>query len=132
MKGKFAVTQRSLSHARHPALAAQEEAGYRVIFPTPGRQPTSDEIKAFLSGCAGSLAGLEPISGEILVLCPELRVTNRKGAGVDNIDLQAAHSLGIAVGKACGANARSVAERTHREVYSPGVRHPVIILEVSR
>jgi D-3-phosphoglycerate dehydrogenase len=110
MKGKIAVTPRSLSRAGHPALAALEEAGFQVLFPTPGRQPTTDEIKAFLPGCIGYLAGVEPISGETLALCPELRVISRNGAGVDNIDLQAAQALDIAVERASGANARGVAE----------------------
>lgn len=110
MKGKIAITPRSLSRAGHPALAALEEAGYQVIFPTPGRQPTVDEIKAFLPGCVGLLAGVEPITGEILALCPELRVISRNGAGVDNIDLKSAQALGIAVERAGGANARGVAE----------------------
>lgn len=30
------------------------------------------------------------------------------------------------------ANARGVTELTHREVYPPGVRYPIKILEVSR
>jgi D-3-phosphoglycerate dehydrogenase len=109
-KGLIAVTPRSLSRAGHPALAALEQAGYQVIFPTPGRQPTVDEIKAFLPACVGYLAGVEPITAEILARCPQLRVISRNGVGVDNIDLQAARALGIAVERASGANARGVAE----------------------
>lgn len=110
MKGKIAVTPRSLSRQGHPALAALTGAGYEVIFPTPGQQPTVDDLRQFLPGCVGYLAGVEPISGEVLAACPQLKVISRNGVGVDNVDLAAAQRLGIAVEKAAGANARGVAE----------------------
>jgi D-3-phosphoglycerate dehydrogenase len=110
MKGKIAVTPRSLSRSGHPALAGLRAAGYEVIFPTPGRQPTLDELRQFLPGCTGYLAGVEPIPADVLALCPELRVISRNGVGVDNIDLAAAHAQGITITKAVGANARGVAE----------------------
>ena len=110
MKGKIAVTPRSLSRQGHPALAALTGAGYEVIFPTPGRQPAVDDLRQFLPGCVGYLAGVEPIPGEVLAACPQLKVISRNGVGVDNVDLAAAQRLSIAVEKAAGANARGVAE----------------------
>jgi D-3-phosphoglycerate dehydrogenase len=110
MKSKIAVTPRSLSRDGHPALEALVQAGYEVVFPTPGRQPTVEELRTFLPSCVGYLAGVEPIPAEVLRACPDLKVISRNGVGVDNIDLQAARSLGIAVEKAAGANARGVAE----------------------
>jgi D-3-phosphoglycerate dehydrogenase len=110
MKGKVAVTPRSLSRTGHPALQALAEAGYEVIFPTPGKQPTVDELRQFLPGCVGYLAGVEPIPGEVLALCPNLKVISRNGVGVDNVDLAAAQRLGMVVAKAAGANSRGVAE----------------------
>lgn len=109
-KGKIAVTPRSLSRHGHPALADLTEAGYEVIYPTPGRQPTSDDLRAFLPACVGYLAGVEPIPGDVLALCPNLKVISRNGVGVDNVDLAAAQRLGIVVEKAAGANSRGVAE----------------------
>lgn len=110
MKGKIAVTPRSLSRSGHPALQALADAGYEVIFPTPGKQPTPDELRAFLPSCVGYLAGVEPIPADVLAVCPHLKVISRNGVGVDNVDLAAAAALGIAVEKAAGANARGVAE----------------------
>ncbi|MFN8499130.1 MAG: phosphoglycerate dehydrogenase [Anaerolineae bacterium] len=112
MKGKIAVTPRSLSREGHPALGVLETAGYQVIFPTPGRQPTTDDLREFLPGCVGYLAGVEPVPSEVLSLCHDLKVISRNGVGVDNIDLDAARSLGIAIERAAGANARGVAELT--------------------
>lgn len=110
MTGKIAVTPRSLSRTGHPALRALTDAGYEVIFPTPGRQPTLDELRGFLPGCVGYLAGVEAIPADVLALCPGLKVISRNGVGVDTIDLAAAQAMGIAVEKALGANSRGVAE----------------------
>jgi D-3-phosphoglycerate dehydrogenase len=122
MKGKIAVTPRSLSRSGHPALHALTEAGYEVIFPTPGKQPTVDELRAFLPECIGYLAGVEPIPADVLALCPALKVISRNGVGVDNIDLAAAQAMGIAVEKAIGANSRGVAELAISLMFA-GLRH---------
>ena len=110
MKGKIAVTPRSLSIKEQPAFDDLRNAGYEVIFPTPGRQPTLQELREFLPSCDGYLAGVEPVPGEILRQCPKLKVISRNGVGVDNIDLAAAEELGIAVEKTGAANSRGVAE----------------------
>lgn len=112
MKGKIAITPRSLSRGGHPALQPLVEAGYELIFPAPGAQPTVAELKASLPACVGYLAGVEPIPAEVLVECPRLKVISRNGTGIDNIDLVAAQARGIAVERAAGANARGVAELT--------------------
>ncbi len=95
---------------RTPGVAGVDPAGYEVIFPTPGRQPTRDELAAFLPDCVGYLAGVEPIPAAVLARCHNLKVISRNGVGVDNVDLVAAEAMGIAVEKAAGANARGVAE----------------------
>lgn len=110
MKGKIAVTPRSLSRGGHPALALLEQAGYELVFPAPGQQPSLEQLNQVLPDCVGYLAGVEPIPAQVLKRCPHLKVISRNGVGVDNIDLAAAQALGIAVEKAVGANARGVAE----------------------
>jgi D-3-phosphoglycerate dehydrogenase len=53
------------------------------------------------------------VSREVLAAAaPRLRVVGRAGAGVDNIDLQAARELGVIVVNAPGASAAAVAELT--------------------
>jgi D-3-phosphoglycerate dehydrogenase / 2-oxoglutarate reductase len=107
---RIAVTPRSLSQDGHPALAALEAAGYDVLFPAPGRPPTREEQLAFLPSCVGYLAGVEPITREVLAAAPDLKVISRNGVGVDAIDLAAAAEQGVAVETAAGANAQGVAE----------------------
>jgi D-3-phosphoglycerate dehydrogenase / 2-oxoglutarate reductase len=110
MLTRIAVTPRSLSAAGHPALQALADAGYEVIFPAPGRQPTLEDQERFLPECVGYLAGVEPVSGDLLRRCPGLRVISRNGTGTDAIDTATAAELGIAVERTAGANAQGVAE----------------------
>jgi D-3-phosphoglycerate dehydrogenase len=110
MKGRIAVTPRSMSEAGHPSLARLSESGYEIVFPSPGRQPGEAELLEHLPGCVGYLAGVEPVSRRVLEASPTLRVISRNGVGVDNVDLEAAAAFGIAVELAAGANARGVAE----------------------
>ena len=110
MSARILITPRSLTREVHPALRRLQDAGYELVFCSPGKQPDESELRQLLPGCIGYLAGVEPVSAVVLEAAPGLRVISRNGVGVDNIDLAAAKKLGIAVCKAVGANARGVAE----------------------
>ncbi len=107
---KILVTPRSVTKGGHRSLEVLRDAGFEIILCTPGKQPSVDELRALLPGCVGYLAGVEPITAEVLDVAKDLRVISRNGVGVDNIDLEAARIRGIAVLRADGANARGVAE----------------------
>lgn len=108
--GRVAVTPRSLSANGHPALDRLAQHGMDVVFPAPGRMPSAERLREVLPLCDAYLAGVEPISGDLLRECPRLKVIARNGVGVDNIDVVAAAELGIRVTPALGANSQSVAE----------------------
>jgi len=110
--GKVLVTPRSITRDGHPALAAIEAAGHEIVFTTPGCFPSEEELLEKLPGCCAYLAGVEPITAQVLEAAPDLKVISRNGTGVDSIDLAAAERLGIKVCRAAGANARGVAELT--------------------
>jgi D-3-phosphoglycerate dehydrogenase / 2-oxoglutarate reductase len=112
IRPRIAVTPRSISLHGHAALDALTAAGFELVFPAPGRQPTINELVSTLPGCVGYLAGVEPVPGDVLRMCAGLKAIARNGIGVDNIDLHAASVMGVAVGAAPGANARGVAELT--------------------
>ncbi len=116
------VTPRSLSLGDHPALAPLRQAGFALVFPAPGAQPTPAQLARALPSSVGYLAGVEPIPAAVLACCTHLKVISRNGAGVDNIDLAAAARLGIAVETTPGANARGVAELTVALMLA-GARH---------
>lgn len=56
------------------------------------------------------IAGAEPITRQVLSASPNLKVVQKHGVGVDNIDLDAATDLGIAVANAPGTNTEAVAD----------------------
>ncbi len=109
---KVLVTPRSLTLSGHPSFRLFEKEGYEVIFSTPGKQPSEEELLNILPGCIGYLAGVEKISRKVLENSKELKVISRNGSGVDNIDLETAERLNISICKTEGANAKGVAELT--------------------
>jgi phosphoglycerate dehydrogenase-like enzyme len=115
---RILVTPRSVSSDGHPALQRLTDAGFEVVFPTRGKQPTREELLALLPGCVGYLAGVETVDAGILAAAPELRVISRNGVGVNNVDLAAAAARGIAVCKTPGANSRGVAELTLAHLFA--------------
>lgn len=121
---KVIVTPRSLSAGGHPLLDRIRGAGYEIVFPSPGAQPTGDQLAACIGDAVGYLAGVEKIDGALLEHAGRLKVISRNGTGVDNIDLAKASALGIAVMRAEGANARGVAELAFGHILSAARRIP--------
>lgn len=109
---RILVTPRSLTgdDGTGPPIERLRAAGFEVRLGPAGRHPTEEELLELLPGCAGYLAGTEPITRRVLDRADGLRVISRNGTGVDQIDLAAARARGIAVERAAGANARAVAE----------------------
>ncbi|MGC4891230.1 NAD(P)-dependent oxidoreductase [Micromonospora sp. DT227] len=104
------VTPRSMSVPDAPAVRRLRAAGYTVVTPAPGRQPTTGELTAAVPGVVGWIAGVEPIGADVLAHADALRAISRNGAGSDAIDTAAAEAAGIRVLTARGANAQGVAE----------------------
>ncbi len=115
---KILVTPRSVTKNGHRSLDALKDAGYEVVFSTPGCFPTEEELLELLPGCVGYLAGVEEVSAKVLDSAPDLKVISRNGTGTDGIDLAAAQRNGIQVCRAQGANARGVAELTFAHILS--------------
>lgn len=109
-RGNVLVTPRSLSKEGHLALHKLEEAGFTVLKPWPGKQPTEEQLLEVLPHCVGFIAGVEPISRKVLEAATGLKIISRNGVGIDNIDLETAKRLAIAVEGTPGANSQGVAE----------------------
>lgn len=61
---------------------------------------------------AALIAGAEPIPREVLIASPMLKLVQKHGVGVDNIDVEAATAAGIVVTNAPGTNTEAVADLT--------------------
>ena len=107
---RILVTPRSVTSEGHPALERLARAGFEIVMPPAGKMPAASDLKQLLPGCVGWLAGVEPITDDVLSAASDLRVISRNGTGVDAIDLESARRRGIEIRRADGANARGVAE----------------------
>jgi len=58
------------------------------------------------------LVRITEVTRRLLAGCPNLKLVSKHGVGVDNIDMDAAKELGVAVTIAPGANSTSVAEHS--------------------
>lgn len=109
---RILITPRSLTSAPPPELEPLRQAGFDLVFSTPGRTPDEAELLHLLPDCVGWLAGVEPVSPSVITSARRLRVISRNGSGVDNLPLEECARRGIIVARAQGSNSVGVAELT--------------------
>ncbi|MFO7997097.1 MAG: phosphoglycerate dehydrogenase [Dehalococcoidia bacterium] len=90
------------------------KAGCRATTNPYGRKLTEDELLGLLSEVepVGLIAGVEPITARVLQQAKGLKAISRCGAGLENVDLDAAGRLGITVTNTPDAPTQAVAELT--------------------
>lgn len=110
MSEKILVTPRSLSSGIHPGLMPLVESGFELVFAAPGATPSEADLLAAIPGCVGWLAGVEPVSADVIAAADRLRVISRNGTGVDNLPVDLIAARQIKLCRAEGTNARGVAE----------------------
>jgi D-3-phosphoglycerate dehydrogenase len=95
----------------HPEAVALL-AGYRLAY--TGAKFTHDELVALCEReqPVAILARYGQIDRRVLSASSRLKVVGRHGVGMDAIDQQAAHELGVAAVAAVGSNSQAVAEHT--------------------
>lgn len=106
------ISTSSFGSADRTALDVLERAGLTVRQNPHGRKLKTDESIALLENVAGLIAGTETLDRAVLTRARNLRVISRVGTGIDNIDLDAARELGIAVFNTPDAVVDAVAELT--------------------
>jgi D-3-phosphoglycerate dehydrogenase len=88
-----------------------QQAGAHIIQNPFKRKLTKEELHSLLPGVIGLIAGLEPLTRDVLERS-QLKVISRCGVGLSNVDLQAAAHLGIVVRSTPDAPTTAVAELT--------------------
>jgi D-3-phosphoglycerate dehydrogenase len=104
------VTARSFCNTpglHHELLTSH---GCEVVMAARTHPLTSSELADLIPGFDGAILGLDVCDSSVIERADRLRVISRYGAGVSEIDLEAASERGIAVTNAPGANALAVAE----------------------
>lgn len=87
-----------------------ESEGCEVVILPADISNNEERLAKALEDVDGLIVGVEKITHNVLCHVPKLKVIAKHGAGVDNIDLQAAAEKAIPVAFAPGANRHAVAD----------------------
>lgn len=109
---KIFVSTSSFAQYDTSPLKLLRDAGLDVQVNPYGRTLTPDECLSFYKDIDGLIAGTETLNADILKSIKSLRVISRCGAGLDNIDLDAARECGVKVFNTPFAPTTAVAELT--------------------
>ncbi len=109
---KVLITPRSFGKtSSHPMDILRDGGCEPIVSPSP-RPVSVENLKAEIVGKHAFIVGIDPVPADVIAAADKLRVISKYGAGLDNIDLNAARKSGIVVTFTPGANSRAVAELT--------------------
>ena len=109
---EFQIKVTSRSFSRHPLLKQELlDIFPNSIFNPNGPSTGLNDIVEFLSDAEGVILGLEKMDRSVLAQLNNLKIVAKYGVGLDNLDVEAAKELGIAVGWTGGVNMRSASEQ---------------------
>lgn len=107
---KVLITPRSFRQAGDFTFKLLNENGFEVIENTTGKTLSEEQMIELCADVDGLLVGIDPVTERVMKNSPKLKAISKYGAGLDNIDIDAAKSLNIKIDRAAGTNAVSVAE----------------------
>ena len=109
-RARIKVTSRSFS--RNPVLKQELlDIFPNSVFNTDGPPTGLANIVEFLNDADGMILGLEQMDRQVLQQLNNLKIIAKYGVGLDNLDVEAAEELNIAVGWTGGVNKRSASEQ---------------------
>lgn len=96
---KLLVSTSSFDVKSNQILQNLQEQGFEIIVNPYGRKLKEAEVLEFLSDdeVVGMIAGVEPLTRNVLSSAKSLKIISRCGIGTDSVDLAAAEELGIPV-----------------------------------
>jgi D-3-phosphoglycerate dehydrogenase len=94
---RVALSVSSFGAAGTEPMDALRDAGVEVVENPHGRKLNEDEVAELVRDVDAVIAGTEPLTASVLEGASRLRVVSRVGVGIDNVDLEAAERLDIAV-----------------------------------
>jgi D-3-phosphoglycerate dehydrogenase len=107
---KVLVTPRSFGKVSEEAFDILKAAGFEVTLNPCGRILTEAEMIENIAGADALIAGVDPVTKQVIDAAPNLKVISKYGVGLDNIDVEYAKKKGIAVTITRGANTEAVAD----------------------
>jgi D-3-phosphoglycerate dehydrogenase len=108
------ISTSSFGKYDHEPLKKIEEKGFQTILNPHKRKLTESEIQELIEKYqpVGLIAGVEPLTKQVLETAKNLIVISRCGTGMDAVDLEAAKDLNIVVTNTPDGPTISVAELT--------------------
>jgi len=97
VKHKIAVTTSSFAKYDPAPVELLNKSGFEIVLNPFGRKLKKHQILRLCADCVGVLAGTETYDSDILGKFFGLKAISRCGAGIDNIDLEAAKKSGVKV-----------------------------------
>ncbi len=107
---KVLITPRSFGKNSKEPFRSLEESGFEIVMNPFNRIMTQGEMASIISAYDAVILGVDPMNKSVLEKATKLKVISRYGVGLDNIDLEYAKELGIAVYRTVGANSNAVAD----------------------
>ena len=95
-----------------PGRSMLTDAGCEVILLTGGKDKAEVDELLTTRPIDAVISRTLPLDAAAMRSCPTLKMISKHGAGVNNVDVDAATALGIPVSYTPGANAQGVAELT--------------------
>jgi len=108
----IAISTTSFGEYDKVPLKLLECKGYKVLLNPYGRKIKPEELVEFAKDAVGLIAGTESIEESTISKLPKLKVISRCGAGLENVDLEAARRFKIKVVNTPDAPTLAVAELT--------------------
>lgn len=113
MKRSILITTSSFDLNNFDQLEEVTSAGIEIVLNPFKRRLTEQEVSNLLGGnVVGMIAGLEPLTANVLENAHDLRVIARCGTGLDSVDMNATRARGIIVFNTPDAPTKAVAELT--------------------
>lgn len=109
---KIAITTSSFAKFSEEPLRLLADRNIEWVLNPYGRVLTEDESKEIMRGCTAIIAGTEQLGSSVMDVAPGLKAIVRLGAGMDNVDMDAARVRNITVRNTPDGPTRAVAELT--------------------
>ena len=110
MSKKVLITSRSFGKISNEPLDILTGAGFEVTM--KGKDFDQAEFEAMIPDYDALIIGAHEFPEAVMERCPKLKIICKHGAGLDNIHLEKAKELGIAVCNVPGTNSNAVADLT--------------------
>ena len=110
MSKKVLITSRSFGKISNEPLNVLKNAGFEITL--KGQDFNQAEFEAIVPDYDALIIGAHDFPVEVMERCHKLKIICKHGAGLDNINVDKAKDLGIAVCNVPGTNSNAVADLT--------------------